>query len=69
MYLCLQPRNIFLSGDGLHVKIGDFGLVKDIEGESDVIYLPSKKNSKILKLSITFFYIRKIIVAVISLKT
>nr|KAG5702877.1 hypothetical protein BaRGS_019096 [Batillaria attramentaria] len=32
-----QPKNIFLQGDHLHVKIGDFGLAKEHVVEGPVI--------------------------------
>ncbi|XP_005100245.1 eukaryotic translation initiation factor 2-alpha kinase 1 [Aplysia californica] len=40
----LKPRNIFLSGSELHVRIGDFGLAKEDvlrHGREDIVFTPS----------------------------
>ena len=52
--LCFQPSNIFFSMDG-HIKIGDFGLVKNLginahagtmEGAGDIPIHPNLKHTK-----------------------
>ncbi|CAG5122220.1 unnamed protein product, partial [Candidula unifasciata] len=41
MHRDLKPQNIFLMGNNLHVKIGDFGLIKSVNGNDSICSSPS----------------------------